>query len=219
MLILCPPFCTPPCFTFSRFGFVYFAEPEAVQTVISDPSLVEELGPSIGVQKLEPPKNNNRSSTTRPRNEESESVFFAGFPPSMLKSDVEAAVSQFYPSSGVIDEVFLPMNRIERMEEDENFPSHDGPRHNKGYAFVRFTNKEDAREFLDKFTQAVQEEGFKFEGSRFPPTANYAKPRTQEASDGRPGGRPSRGGRGGGARAWIDEERGRYSSRGDDFRM
>lgn len=210
-----------------RFGFVYFANSAAVETVLSDPSIADELGATVGVSKLE-----DRSSSapaSRGRGEASESVFVAGFPPSMSKADVESAVSQFYPSSGVIDEVFLPLNRIERMDEESYS---DEPRQNKGYGFVRFTSKNDAKEFLDKFTQAI-EEGFKFDGSKFPPIANFAKARNDDRS-GRQGGRGDatfsgrRGGFGGGqqdrnqsrgkgARDWINEDRGRYSSRGDEF--
>lgn len=147
----------------------------------------------------------------------------------MDKKDIESSLSEFYPSSGVIDDLFLPLNRIERMEGEEGEESSSGlERHNKGYCFVRFTNKEDAKEFLDKFTQAVQD-GFKFQGSKYPPIGNFALPKTNreeqpEGQNDRRGprsGRRDRNGRdqerNGGARDWINEDRGRYSSRSDDI--
>lgn len=161
----------------------------------------------------------------------------------MTKSDIESAVSQFYPESGIIDEVVLPLNRIERMEEEE-FSEQDEPRRNKGFAFVKFSSNEDAKEFLDKFTKAIEQDGFTFPGNRTSPTVNFANPkkerseyesgRGQFSSGGRGGfggdrrgggrsfggrdqGRGDRRGGGGGARDWINEDRGRFQSRGDDY--
>lgn len=221
-----------------RFGFVYFAQPEAVSTVVSDPSLVGELGESLGVSKLEEKAPVKRRPATN--NEASKSIFVAGFSPSMSKSEIESAISPFYPVSGVIDEVFVPLNRMERMEEDGDMDfEQDEPRRNKGFAFVRLTSIEDAQEFLQNFSKAIQEDGFKFDGSKYPPTVNFAiekKPQgdrfdggdrrgggrgdRSSGRGGRGGGRDDRGGQGrgrGGARDWINEDRGRYQSRGEDF--
>jgi RNA recognition motif-containing protein len=237
-----------PALRFRRFGFVYFEEAEPVETVISDPSLVSELGPSVGVDKVKSSQSTPRSSSpfssesrrpfqqrsAAPQNAESESVFIAGFPPSSSQSEIEAAIADFYPSSGIVNEVFLPLNRLERMEDEEasNGEEEGEPRRNKGYAFVRMTTKEDAKEFLDNMNRAI-EDGFKFNGARYPPTASYAtaKKASSDRSSSFRGGRG--GGRDGGFRGgrdnrggrnenrsppeWLNQERQRFGGRGEEY--
>jgi len=147
----------------------------------------------------------------------------------MSRAQLEEVLSEFYPSEGIVKDIRIPVNRIERIENDDT----EAGLQNKGYAFIRMGNEEEAQQLLSALIEAAKA-GFAFPGSDRAPSFRFASP--SRPAGGREGGAlggSSRfggdGGRGGRSRfgdgqqrrtnnSWMREERSRFQSgRGDDF--
>ncbi|KAK9897824.1 hypothetical protein P389DRAFT_62206 [Cystobasidium minutum MCA 4210] len=232
-----------------RFGFVYFKDQAPVEKILSGEDQLEhlaELGVAPGIERITRPASSSRERSApgerRPFDnsqfqEPSDTIFLTGFPRTMTRAEIEECLTEFYPSSGIVKDFRVPVNRIERMQESREG---DQELHNKGFAFIRLGNEEEAKELLDALNDAARN-GFVFPGAERPPVFRYASPQKPGLGgqgaprDGSRGGFGSFGGnsdrRGGGSRfggdrrerrpsgnSWLNEERSRFQGgRGDEY--
>lgn len=229
-----------------RFGFVYFANEAPVEKLLDDPTSLEqltELGPSPGIERItrrerEPRqdrggfgrRDGGERRATSSKGEPTDTLFITGFPREMSRAQMEEVLSEFYPSEGIVKDIRIPVNRIERIDNNNDT---DAGLQNKGFAFIRMGNEEEAQQMLSALIEAAKA-GFAFPGSDRAPSFRFATPsRTDGGREGGAAGGSSRfgahGGRGGRSRfgegqqrrtnnSWMKEERSRFQGgRGDDF--